>query len=167
MVIFAVLVIGFVVAKLIPSPGGHRSPRDAARLAMALAMVSSGASHLAVPASFVPLLPEFVPAPAAVILVTGVIEILLAVGLVAPRAWRRLVALALVAYLVAVFPANLYAAVVGVEVEGLGAVNNWVRLPLQAVYIGWVLWAVPGTLDPAFAALRRLRGDRSAHVAVT
>lgn len=164
MVLFAVLVAGFLVAMLVPARGGRRAPRDAARLAMALAMVFAGVSHFAAPASFIPLLPEFVPAPEAVIVATGVIEVLLGAGLVVPRGWRRRqVALVLVAYLVAVFPANVYAAVAGVEIEGLGGGNNWLRLPFQAVYITWVLWAVPGTVKPARAVIRRLRSKRIMH----
>lgn len=160
MIIFAVLVAGFLAAMLVPRRGGGRRPvRDAARLAMATAMVFAGVSHFAAPASFVQLLPEFVPYRDAVILATGVVEVLLGVGLVAPRRWRREVALALVAYLVAVFPANVYVAVAGVELEGLGGGSPWLRLPFQAVYIAWAIWAVPGTFEPARALVRRVSGS--------
>jgi uncharacterized membrane protein len=161
MIILAVLVGAFLIAMLIPARGGRRSPRDAARLAMAVAMVFSGVSHFADTAAFVQLLPEFVPAREAVILATGVIEILLGVGLVVRR-WRREAALVLVAYLVAVFPANVYVAVADVPLEGLGGGNPWLRLPFQAVYIAWVLWAVPGAFEPARDLIRRLRGSSSA-----
>jgi uncharacterized membrane protein len=156
MIIFAVLVVLFVIAVLVPARGGRRSSRDAARLAMAGAMVFSGVSHFADTAAFVQLLPGFVPAREPLILATGVIEILLGVGLVARRR-RREVASILVAYLVAVFPANVYVAVAGVPVEGLGGGNPWLRLPFQVIYIGWVLWAVPGAFEPARDLLRRLR----------
>jgi uncharacterized membrane protein len=165
MILFAVLVVVFVIAMLIPTRGGRRSHRDAARLAMAGAMVFSGVSHFADTAAFVRLLPEFVPAREAVILATGVLEILLGVGLVVPR-WRRKVALILVAYLVAVFPANVYVAVADVPLEGLGGGNPWLRLPFQAIYIGWVFWAVPGIFEPARELVHRLRksSDRSARM---
>ena len=46
---------------------------------------------------------------------------------------------------IAVFPANVYVAVAGVRIEGLpGASHPWMRLPLQAVYVAWTFWAVPG-----------------------
>src|SRR4051794_36329763 len=111
MIILAVLIVVFLVAILVPSGGGRRSARDAARLGMAVAMVFSGVSHFVALESFLPLLPPFVPYPTAVILATGVVEVLLGVGLLVPRRWRREVALVLVFYLVAVFPANVYAAV--------------------------------------------------------
>ena len=158
MIIFAVLVGAFLIAMLVPARGGRRSHRDAARLAMAVAMVFSGVSHFADTAAFVQLLPEFVPARSGVILATGVIEILLGVGLVAAR-WRREVALVLVAYLVAVFPANVYVAVADIPLEGLGGGNPWLRLPFQAIYIAWVLWAVPGAFQPARDLIGRLRGS--------
>ena len=161
MIILAVLIVVFGIAMLIPARGGRRSPRTAARLAMAVAMVFSGVSHFADPAAFTQLLPEFVPVPTAVILATGAIEILLGVGLLVSR-WRQEVALALVAYLVAVFPANVYVAVADVPLEGLGGGNPWLRLPFQAIYIAWVLWAVPGTFEPARKVAARLRGSSGA-----
>jgi uncharacterized membrane protein len=158
MIIFAVLIGVFIIVMLVPKRGGRRSHRDAARVAMAVAMVFSGVSHFADTAAFVRLLPEFVPAREAVILATGVIEVLLGIGLLTPR-WRRETALVLVAYLVAVFPANVYVAVAGVPVEGLGGGNPWLRLPFQAIYIAWVLWAVPGAFEPVRSLRRRLRGS--------
>src|SRR5918995_2122448 len=129
MILFAVLVVAFVIAfvvgLLVPSGGGRRTHRDAARLAMATAMVFSGVSHFVMPGQFVALLPEFVPAREALIFGTGVIEVLLGVGLVVPRRWRREVALILVVYLVAVFPANVYVAIAGVPLDDLGGENPW------------------------------------------
>jgi uncharacterized membrane protein len=154
MILFVVLVAAFVVAYLLLRHGRHR---DAARWAMAVAMVFAGASHFLDPASFVRMLPEFVPYRHAVILGTGVIEILLGVGLLIPRRRRREAALALVAYLIAVFPANVYVAMTGVAVDDLGGGNPWLRLPFQAVYIAWVVWAVPDALAPVRAIGRRRR----------
>ena len=154
MILFAVLVAAFAVSYLVLR---HRRYRDAARWAMAVAMVFAGVSHFADPASFVQMLPEFVPYRPAVILATGLIEILLGIGLLIPRRLRRPVALALVAYLVAVFPANVYVAATAVSVDDLGWGNPWLRLPFQAVYIAWVLWAVPDALQPLRGIGRRRR----------
>jgi uncharacterized membrane protein len=158
MILFAVLIGVFVIAMLIPARGRRRASRDAARLAMAVAMVFSGVSHFADTAAFTQLLPEFVPGRTPLILATGVLEILLGAGLLAPR-WRREVALLLVAYLIAVFPANIYVAVADVPLEGLGGGNPWLRLPFQAIYIAWVLWAVPGAFQPARDLVARMRGS--------
>ena len=148
MILLVVLVVVLLIALLVPRRGGRRTPRDAARVAM----VFSGVSHFATPDAFVRLLPAFVPGREALILLTGGIEILLGVGLLTPPRWRRQIALVLVGYLVAVFPANVYVAVAGISLEGLGGGNPWLRLPFQAVYIAWVLWAVPDLLEPARVA---------------
>jgi uncharacterized membrane protein len=146
--VLAFLVGTFAVARLFQSRRGHRSSPDAARVAMATAMTVAGAGHLADPRPFVQHLPEFVPARERVILGTGLLEMLLGAGLVAPSRRRREVALALAAYLLAVFPANVYVAVAGVRIEGLpGASHPLLRLPLQAVYVAWTFWAVPGAWE--------------------
>ncbi|HSK58361.1 MAG TPA: MauE/DoxX family redox-associated membrane protein [Actinomycetospora sp.] len=154
MILLAVLVVAFAISYLVLRHGRHR---DAARWAMAVAMVFAGVSHFLDPDSFVRMLPGFVPYPSAVIFGTGVIEILLGVGLLVPRRRRRQIALALIAYLIVVFPANVYAAVAAVPLEELGGGNPWLRLPIQAVYIAWVLWAVPGVSEPLRAVGRRRR----------
>jgi uncharacterized membrane protein len=155
MMILAVLAGTYVLARLVPFRRG-RSSRDAARVAMATAMGVAGASHLANPRPFVQHLPEFVPSRERVILGTGLLEMLLGAALAAPTRRRREVALALAAYLIAVFPANVYVAVAGVRIDGLpGASHPWMRLPLQAVYVAWTFWAVPGAW-----AMMRVRADQ-------
>ena len=89
MIILAILVGVFLIAIAVPTRGRRRrASRDAARVAMAAAMVFSGVSHFADTAAFVQLLPEFVPGRTPLILATGVFEILLGVGLMAPSSWR-------------------------------------------------------------------------------
>jgi uncharacterized membrane protein len=144
MLFFVILAGAFVLALVLPSRGGRRSVRDAARLAMAAAMVFAGASHFAIPDPFVQHLPEWVPYRLAIIYATGAVEILLGAGLVGPARSRRYVALALAAYLVAVFPGNIHVAVAGVDVEGQpGGVYPWLRLAFQPLFIWWALWSTP------------------------
>jgi len=83
-----------------------------------------------------------VPMRAELVALTGAAEIVLAVGLVGPRRWRRPVGLAVAAYLVLVFPANLYAAVSQVPIEGVpNGWIRWARLPLQIPLIAAALWS--------------------------
>jgi uncharacterized membrane protein len=155
MIIFFILVATFLIALLVLSRRERRPHRDAARVAMAVAMVFSGISHFVAPESFLRMLPDFVPIPQAVIIATGVVEVLLGAGLLVARRWRREVGLVLVGYLIAVFPANVYVAVAGVDLNDLGGGNPWLRLPFQAVYIAWVFWAVPDLIGPLRALMRR------------
>lgn len=164
MIIFLVLVGALIVALFLPTRGGRRPVRNAARLAMATAMIFAGVSHFADTATFVQLLPAAVPNREGVILASGVIEILLGAGLVAWPDRRGDVALVLVAYLVAVFPANVYVALADVPVDNLGGVDPWARLPFQAVYIAWVFWAVPGLSVHARSRALSLRRRSLDHV---
>ena len=166
MFVFAVLAIAFAVVLALPTRRGRRRPREAARIAMAVAMVFAGISHFLMPGPFVQHLPEWVPSREAIIYLTGALEILLGAGLVGPAPYRPLVAVALVAYLLAVFPANVYVAVANVPIDGQpGGVYQWIRLPFQAVFIGWALWSTPGVrgvLEHPRRALSDARATRHA-----
>lgn len=87
-------------------------------------------------------MPPSVPWPAALISISGVAEIAGGLGLLLPRT-RKLAAIGLIALLIAVFPANIYAAFHGMQIGGR-TVPPWIlwgRLPLQVVLIAWVYLA--------------------------
>ena len=118
------------------------SGRQAARIGMALAMAVAGIAHWVNPTPFLQHLPPWVPLREELILVTGFIEVILGAALLLPPPWRRLAGLALAAYLVAVFPGNLYVAVAEVNVDGQpGGLYPWLRLPFQLLFIAWALWS--------------------------
>ena len=84
-------------------------------------------------------MPAFVPWPAAMIALSGAAEIAGGLGLLG-RPTRRCAALGLIALLVAVFPANIHAALHGMNIFGWRAPNwlLWVRLLAQPLFIAWV-----------------------------
>lgn len=141
MIFLAVLAVATLVAAAAQQVRAHRSqPRDAARLGMAIAMVVAGVTHWLNPTPFLQHLPPWVPLAEPLIYVTGLVEIGLGVALVLRQPWRRLAGWALAAYLVAVFPSNVYVAVANVDVDGQpGGWYPWLRLPLQALFIAWAL----------------------------
>lgn len=105
-------------------------------------MVIAGVAHLVGPDPFVQHLPDWVPARAALVYLSGVVEIGLGLALVTVRAWRVTAGRALALFLVAVWPANIYVAVAGVEVDGQpGGAYPWIRLPLQILFVAWALWS--------------------------
>jgi uncharacterized membrane protein len=135
---------------------------------MATAMVFAGVAHWLMPTPFVQHLPPWVPAAEALVLVTGVVEIGLGVALLLRQPWRRRAGLALAAYLVAVFPANVYVAVAGIDVEGQpGGWYPWLRLPFQVLFVAWALWSTEWDLRRLRAAVSGLVGrtPRSEEVA--
>jgi len=107
--------------------------------------VVAGLLHFVVPELYVQIVPPVLPAPLALVYLSGLAEVAVGVGLLVPRT-RRYAAWATAALLVAVFPANVYMATHGVVIEGLpgggdpSGLVRWGRLPLQGVLILWALW---------------------------
>ncbi len=115
--------------------------RDNARWGLAALLVTAGVAHLVNPLPFVQHLPPAVPLRELLVAATGWLEIALGVLLLGPRRHRRTVGRVVAAYLVAVFPANIYVAVADVDVDGLPPdPYPWLRLPLQVVLVAWALW---------------------------
>jgi len=106
--------------------------------------VVAGVLHFVVPGLYAQIIPPILPAPLALVYLSGVAEIAVGVGLLIPRT-RRYAAWATIALLVAIFPANVYMATSMVAIEGLGggdpsSTARWLRLPLQGVLILWAYW---------------------------
>ena len=113
---------------------------DAGRIGLAVMFLFTAASHFS---SLKYDLAAMIPPPLTgalwVIYLTGLLEAAGAIGLLVPKL-RRLAAWGLVALLVALFPANVYAAVSGVTLGGEAATPLWLRTPLQVFWIA-TLWA--------------------------
>ena len=101
-------------------------------------MIYAGVAHFRHPEPFIGIVPGWLPAHKALVLVSGFFEILGGVGLLVPRT-RRAAAWGLIALFVAVFPANVNMALHDVPISGqhFPAWALWLRLPLQAVLILW------------------------------
>lgn len=116
--------------------------RRYARALLALAMAAIGVMHFVRPLPFERIVPGWLPAPHALVLVSGAAEIALAAALLFPRL-RRLASFGLVALFVAVFPANIHMAVHRIQLEPDSTLPTWAmwaRLPLQLVFVAWALW---------------------------
>jgi uncharacterized membrane protein len=120
-------------------------PQLQLRILAALPLLVSGILahffHVAATASMIP--PVF-PARTFLVLFTGVLEIAGAVGLFVPR-FRRSAAFCIALMMVAIIPANVYAA--GKAIGGLPMPTIPVRTAMQVVYIVIVLLAgygIPG-----------------------
>ena len=109
------------------------------RALLALLFVAAGVNHFVSPAPYIAIVPPFLRWPEALVYLSGIAEIAGGLGILWPRT-RRLAGWGLIVLLVAVFPANIYAAFAGMEVGGraVPAWMLWVRLPLQALLIAWV-----------------------------
>jgi uncharacterized membrane protein len=109
------------------------------RYLLALLFVGAGVLHFLHPATYLAIMPPALPAPRALVYVSGIFEILGGLGLL-PARTRRLAGWGLLALLVAVFPANVYMALIHEQLHIPGWVA-WARLPLQLPLLWWV-WRV-------------------------
>ena len=91
--------------------------------------------HFVKPDFYLAIMPPWVPFHEAMVIVSGIAEIVLGVALLVPRT-RRLAAWGLIALLVAVFPANIQA-LLNARAQGLPELALWIRLPLQGALIYW------------------------------
>lgn len=119
------------------------------RAALALFFLGAGTAHFVVPGPYLAIMPRWIPAPAALVAVSGAAEILGGLGVCLP-ATRAPAAWGLIALLSAVFPANARALSTGMTLGGYAVPlwMLWARLPLQLVFIGWVYQACLAT-NPA------------------
>jgi len=109
------------------------------KILFAVFFIVAGVGHFTNEPFYMKLMPDYIPTslhrPAVV--VSGIAEIVLGVLLLVPRT-RRLAAWGIIALLVAVFPANIYAYQHSEEIfPGLDPAMHFWRLPLQAVMIAW------------------------------
>ena len=122
--------------------------RDHARRGLAGAMIVAGLTHFARVEPFVQHLPEWIPAREALVYITGALEVALGIALMRSSRHRSTVGRVVAAYLIAVFPANIYVAVADIDVDGQpGGLQAWLRLPLQVLFVAWAL--VSTTPTPA------------------
>lgn len=119
--------------------------RPALRWLLAVFYAAAGVIHLINPAPFLMIMPPWVPAPEAVVALTGIAELLGAAGLVQP--WsaplRRAAGWGLAAYALCVWPANVQHMLndLARPGQGLGLGYHVPRLAFQPVLI-WLAWWV-------------------------
>jgi uncharacterized membrane protein len=117
-------------------------PRRIALVLASVFYIGAGILHFTKTAFYLKIMPPYIPWHLALVQISGVCEILGGIGLLIPPL-RRSAAWGLVALLIAVFPANVYM-VTNPVAAGAGSLSPlmlWGRLPLQLVFIVWVLWA--------------------------
>lgn len=104
--------------------------------------VLAGAMHFLRPAMYRRIVPPYLPAPDALVYLSGAAEAVGGLGLMLPGTRRR-AGWWLVATLLAVFPANLHMARHPKQYPRTpgGERTLRLRLPMQALFIAWVLAA--------------------------
>lgn len=110
----------------------------------------AGGMHFLNPEFYLKIMPPYLPLHLELVYLSGVAEIVLAVLLAVP-ACRSLAAWGIIALLIAVYPANIHAAMLA------GGPNDpfpevpvwlaWLRLPFQFLFIAWAWWFTDGTRE--------------------
>jgi len=114
-----------------------------ARIAFAIAYIIIGIVHLVTPEKLTYMIPDFLPYPKALVYISGVMEIVLALLLLVPK-YQRWVGWLIIGLLLAVFPANINVALNHLPAPGGLPAEPWYvwsRLAFQPIYIAWVWWA--------------------------
>jgi uncharacterized membrane protein len=126
------------------------------RWIMAIFYFVAGIIHLRTPEAFLPIVPDWVPAPREVILFTGMCEVVGALALVT-RSLRWWAGVMLALYAACVFPANIKHAVDNIQLPQFP--TSWwyhaPRLALQPVIIWWALYCAQVISWPFDRHLRR------------
>jgi uncharacterized membrane protein len=140
-ILIATVVAWFVWARNGASPFG--SLQWISRVIVALPLVASGCMHFVRTGLFAAIIPPFFPYRLQLVWVSGVVELVGAVGLFLP-AFTRATSTCLAMFMIAIFPANVYAA--NQTVGGLHMPAVPLRLVMQIIYILLLLtagWGVP------------------------
>jgi len=115
------------------------------RLLLASLYAIAGVLHIVAPRPFLSIMPGGLLDPEAIVLLTGIAELLGAIALA--QGWssklRRAGAIGLALYAVCVFPANMnhFALDMARPDNGLGLAYHIPRMFAQPIIVWWALWA--------------------------
>jgi uncharacterized membrane protein len=154
-------VIGPVIASLVRRPAPRTSRvQDAARWLLGAALLFAGTSHLTTARQeFQAQVPAWFPVDSdVVVVVSGVAEIGLGLGLLLLARPKVLVGIVVAGFFVAVFPGNVAQYVEGTDAFGLESDRaRLVRLFFQPLLVLWALWSTG-----ALRAVRETVAERRA-----
>ena len=108
------------------------------RIGLSLVLVFTGVGHFLKTTEMAQMLPDWVPNRTLIIQLSGIMELAAAMALLMPGI-SRWAGIFVCIFLIAVFPANVFAAFQRVDFGGhaAGPIYLAVRLPLQLFLIGW------------------------------
>ena len=120
----------------------HIAPAKRARVGLSLFFIFTGLGHFIRTQDMAAMLPLNVPYRVELVYLTGILEILGAIGVWIPKL-TRLTGFLLILMLVAILPANIYSAINRVDFGGheAGPIYLLVRIPFQLFVIWWTYFA--------------------------
>lgn len=112
-----------------------------ARIAMSIMLLFTAIGHFAFTKGMSMMIPKIIPFKESIIYLSGIFEILLALGLIIPK-FQKVSGWTLIVFLLLMLPANIYASLNHVNYQkgtfdGNGLIYLWFRIPLQFLFIIW------------------------------
>lgn len=143
LVLLIVFVITLVTLRIIK---GTYEVAQSGVIAMSMMLIFTAIGHFAFTKGMSMMIPKFIPFKESIVYLTGVFEILLAIGLLIPK-FRYISGWALIVFLLLMLPANIYASMHHVNIQkgtfdGNGPAYLWFRIPLQILFIAWTYFSV-------------------------
>lgn len=113
----------------------------AGRISIAVLFCFTALGHFVKPHEMLEMLPPWVPARKLVVLLSGLLELAFAIGILVPSI-SRLTATSAIVFLFLATPLNIYSAYRRVNFGGHAAGPGYlfIRLPLQILLIAWIWW---------------------------
>ncbi|MGV3704804.1 MAG: hypothetical protein ACO1NU_05440 [Arcticibacter sp.] len=120
---------------------GHYEFPLSGRIAMSGMLVFTAMGHFLFSEGMTMMLPPFISYKTEVVYLTGITEVVAAIGLLIPN-FRRTTAWLLILFFILILPSNIYAAVNHVNyqkgsLDGPGLIYLWFRIPLQILFVVW------------------------------
>jgi uncharacterized membrane protein len=116
-----------------------------ARIAMAAMLAFTALGHFVYTKGMMMMVPNVVPFKKGIVYFTGLLEILLAIGMLIPQ-YVEITAWLLIIFFILMTPSNIKAAIEHIDYQkatnkGPGPQYLWFRIPLQLFFIAWVVWS--------------------------
>ena len=108
---------------------------------MSIMLVFTAIGHFVFTKGMSMMIPQFIPFKESFVYLTGIFEILLAIGLLIPKL-KVISGWTFIIFLLLMLPANIYASINNVNYQkgtfdGNGLAYLWFRIPLQILFIIW------------------------------
>ena len=139
-----------------PTSLPHAGIRAVGRWLLAGALAYAGFGHFRNAEEFLAQVPPWLPFPEAIVAISGVVEISLAVALLFLSKQRVVVGWVTAAFFIIIFPGNISQLVTGTDAFGLDSdLARAIRLLFQPLLVIWALWCTG-----AWHAWRQSRSDQ-------
>ena len=149
-VLISSFLIGLILIKLL-----HKKFKWqlAGRIAMAIMLSFTAIGHFVFIEGMTAIIPDFIPLKKELVYATGILEVLLGIGLLIPKLKLKS-GWILIMFFITILPANINASIKNInyqtgELDGNGLEYLWFRIPLQILFIVWVFYTAIKSNKPA------------------